>query len=158
MTADNQASVTQADRQPRPAMSAWVTGTKTAPPTPRPICTMPVARPRSRMNHLETGTVAISAPPAGAVQPVTPSASNTPNSTAADCARAISSSPAVATAIASNIGPRGPRRSSQRPIRMPLTPLAHRRMVCAHPIACRESPSSSAIGMTNSPKLSVPLA
>ena len=119
---------------------------------------MPVARPRSRMNHLDTGTVAISAPPAGAVQPVMPRPSSTPNSTAGDSARASSKSPPVATTIASSIGPRGPWRSSQRPIRMPLRPLAHRRMVCAQPIACRERPSSSAIGMTKKPKLSVPLA
>ena len=126
VAADSHARVTQADRQPWLLMSAWVRDTNSAPPTPRPSCTMPVARPRSRMNHLDTGTVAISAPPAGAVQPVMPRP--------------------------------GPWRSSQRPIRMPLRPLAHRRMVCAQPIAWRERPSSSAIGMTKKPKLSVPLA
>ena len=108
MAADSQARVTQAERQPWLLISTWVNGRNTAPPTPRPICTMPVARPRRRMNHLVTGTVANSAPPPAAVQPLAPRASSTPNSTAADCARASTSSPTVATTIATSTGTRGP--------------------------------------------------
>ena len=69
---------------------------------------MPVARPRSLMNHFATGTVANSAPPPAAVQPLAPRASSTPNSAAADCTRASTSSPPVATTMATSTGTRGP--------------------------------------------------
>ena len=69
---------------------------------------MPVARPRIRTNHFATGTVAISAPPPGVVQPLTPRTSITPNRAPADCAPASSKRPPTATTIATSIGPRGP--------------------------------------------------
>ena len=156
--ADSHARVTNAERQPWLPINDCVSGSSNAPPTPSPSCTIPVARPRSRTNHLDTGTVAISAPPPGAVQPLAPRASSTPNSMPAVCARDRISRPATATTPATSTGTRGPRRSSQRPITIPLSPPAHRRAVCAQPIICRDRPSSSLIGITNSPKLSVPLA
>ena len=69
---------------------------------------MPVARPRRRMNHFATGTVANRAPPPAAVQPLAPRTSSTPNSPAADCTRARTSSPTVATTMATTTGTRGP--------------------------------------------------
>ena len=108
VAAENQARTTHAARQPRLLISICVSGRSNAPPTPRPSCTMPVARPRRRMNHFATGTVANSALPPAPVQPLAPSASSTPNSTAADCTRASTSSPAVAITIAASTGTRGP--------------------------------------------------
>ena len=150
------ASISHACRQPPPSMKIWVIGMNAMPPMPNPVVAMASARPRCCTNHFATGTD-VSSPP-GAERPMNPISVNSPRNCHEFCTKnnPIMHAPVVndATAISS----RAPCRSSSRPRMKPEIPPASIRVVCDHPMNPRDISRSSPMGMTNSPKLSVPVA